>query len=730
VRRRDFLKASAVGAGVSLLEACGGEREQFLIQIATRPGARQGESLWLPSVCTQCAAGCGIRVRVVDGDAKKIEGNPDHPVNLGGVCALGHSSLQELYNPDRIIVPQRRTGARGEGGREALGWEGALGEAAELIEGVSPAGIALVGSDRSGFVGALLRRFADALGAPPPAFIEAPELDVERRAAAIALGVADVPYFDVTRSDYVLSIGSAILDRWRSPVHYTRAVAEMRRGRPGRRGRLVQVEARLSLTAANADEWLPLRPGTEGTFARALAGALLAGGSTGAAQAASYARLFPDAAPSVEAAADACDVPAERIMRIAEALAAAERPVVIGGGSAAQHRNGLFNVAAALGLDVLLGSVGRPGGVYAPVTFDVTEGVAPSSVAETRLPDLAARLRGEAGPPVELLFVVDADMLHEVPSSWGVEEALADVESIVALASFADDTALHADLILPLTTELERFNLVEPGASVGVRALGVAQPVVEPLGDAHHPADVLLALATALGEPVAGRFPWSSFAALARERIEAEAARLPGGSEVAASSYYFDAVARGGIYEGGAPETVPPGPSGPAPAAPASAFDGDPDAFPFVLLPFPSLRTGHGRGANRPWLQEMPDPMSTVMWNSWAELSPADAERLGVRDGDRVRLESVSGAVETHALIDAGVRPGVVGMPLGHGHRDYGRYARGRGANPLDVVGPALVDGTSAPALASTRVRIERVGPGELVRFGRGYTDPAAEVGP
>ena len=119
----------------------------------------------------------------------------------------------------------------------------------------------------------------------------------------------------------------------------------------------------------------------------------------------------------------------------------------------------------------------------------------------------------------------------------------------------------------------------------------------------------------------------------------------------------------------------------------------------------------------------MPDPLSTVMWNSWVELSPTDAASLGVSDGDRLRIESPSGSVEALAVIDPAVRPGVVGMPLGQGYREYGRYARGRGANPMDLVGRLIVDDTSAPAWAATRVRIQRLGSGELARFGRSHTD-------
>ena len=721
MRRRDFLKASAVGAGVSLLQGCR-EPERFLVQVPVRPGVLQGESVWRVTTCAQCPAGCGVQVRVVDGNAKKVEGLPIHPVSLGGVCALGHSVLQEIYNPDRMLAPQRRVGSRGEGRFEALSWEAALAQAVDAVSGAGQ-GLAFVGSDRRGLTGAVLRRFADAVGAPPPAFLEAAELEVERRAARISLGVDDVPYFDIGRSDYVLSIGAPIVDRWRSPVHYTRALAELRRGRRGRRGVLVQAEARMSLTAANADEWLPVRPGTEGVLARAVAGVLLSEGAVGSAARNRYATLFPDDPPDVDEAAAVCDVGADRIARVARDLAAAENRVVVAGGSAAAHSNGLFNVTAALGLNLLLDNLGRPGGVFAPVRFDLGRSVAPPDAGETSIAELAARLRGEAGPPVEVLFVADADPLHRLPAAWGLAEAMADVDTIVALSSFTDDTALHADLILPLNTELERFNAVEPTTSVGVRVLGLSQPVVDPMGEAHHPADVLLALATAMGEPVAGRFPWPSFEALVRARIEEEQADLPGGAGADPASYYFDALARGVIAEEGPPSAAPPGPTGAAPPAAEGRFEGDAEGFPFQLLPYESVKMADGRGANRPWLQELPDTMSTVMWSSWAELSPVDAARLGAVDGDRLRIESATGVAEVPAVIDPAVRPGVVGMPLGQGHRAYGRYAQGRGANPMDLVGALLVDAASAPAWAATRVRVVRIGPGEVARFGRSYTD-------
>lgn len=478
----------------------------------------------------------------------------------------------------------------------------------------------------------------------------------------------------------------------------------------------------MSLTAANADEWLPLRPGTGGVLARAIAGILLSEGVDETARA-RYARLFPDEPPTLEDAAAICDLGQDRILRVARELHEADNRLVVAGGSEAVHTNGLFNVVAALGLNVLLDTLGRPGGVFKPARFDLAQAIRPADGGETSMAELAARLRGESGPPVDVLFVADADPVHALPASWELADALGDVGTVVALSSFTDDTTLHADLVLPMNTELERFNAVEPTASVGVRVMGLAQPVIDPLGEAHHPAEVLLAVAAALGEPVASRFPWSSFESLVRTRIEEEQARLPGGGDASPASYYFGALERGAIVEEGRPEGVPPGPAGPAPSASESRMEGSADDFPFQLLPYPSLKMAEGQGANRPWLQELPDPMSTVMWNSWAELSPADAQRLGIRDGDRLLVESPSGSVEVHAVLDPTVRPGTLGMPLGQGHTEYGRYARGRGVDPLDLVGRLQVDGTAASARASARVRIERLGSGELARFGRSYSE-------
>ena len=568
------------------------------MQQVRRSNELPGETVWRSAVCRQCDAGCGIQVRVVDGNAKKIEGDEANPVNRGGVCALGHSLLQEVYNPDRILQAQRSIGERGSGAFETIAYDEAVEQLVEAVGSTPSDRIAIIaaGADRTSLTGEIWRRFANAIGAPPPAYIEPSEREVERQAARIALGTDDFPYFDIARSDYVFSIGAPIVDPWRSATHYTGALASMRRDRPGRRGRLVQAEARMSLTAANADRWLPVVPGTEGILARAIAGLILEAGSAGTIARQRYRSLFPDDPPTLQEASETCDIRADWIEEVAADLAATPASMVIGGGSAAATTNGLFNITAALGLNILLDNLGMPGGVFAPVAFGVTSSSGADSV--TPIADVAARLRGETGSPVDLLIVSEADPVHALPAGVGLEAALGNVSTIAALSNSRDDTMLHADIVIPVHTELERFELVEPGTSVGVPVLGVAEPVIEAMGAGQHPAEVVIQLAQGLGGSIAGDFDWSDAEELIETLLEEEQSELPGGEDVSQAAFFNAAIDRGGIFGNGEPAAVPAGPSGAAPDITESRFEGSAADYPYMLMPFESVRHRDGRGAN------------------------------------------------------------------------------------------------------------------------------------
>jgi anaerobic selenocysteine-containing dehydrogenase len=154
-------------------------------------------------------------------------------------------------------------------------------------------------------------------------------------------------------------------------------------------------------------------------------------------------------------------------------------------------------------------------------------------------------------------------------------------------------------------------------------------------------------------------------------------------------------------------------------------FDGDAQQFPFHLLPYASSAFLDGSLAHLPWLQEMPDPLTSAMWSSWLEINPATAERLGIGQGDVVEVASAHGTVRSSAIVSPGIAPDVVAMPVGQGHRTFTRYASGRGENPIELLASITEPETGALAWAATRVRVSRIGgpDGRLVLFAGGLRE-------
>ena len=157
------------------------------------------------------------------------------------------------------------------------------------------------------------------------------------------------------------------------------------------------------------------------------------------------------------------------------------------------------------------------------------------------------------------------------------------------------------------------------------------------------------------------------------------------------------------------------------PAAPvaARALAGDPQQFPFALHVYPSAAFADGRTAHLPWLQEMPDPMTSVMWGSWVEIKPETAHTLDIHEGDVLTIRSPQGTVELPAYIYPGLRPDVISIPVGQGHTQYGRYAANRGANPLTLAPSALDPASGAVVQTGVRVSVAKAGRFEaIILFG------------
>ena len=293
-------------------------------------------------------------------------------MNHGGLCARGQAAIQVTYHPDRITQPLKRTGNRGEAStRPCPGttpWPNWWAGWTCWRRAGSQRALSCLGRARGGHRGLVVQQFLAKFGAAPPVRWELFDDDVLRRANALSFGRAQMPTFDLANARFVISFGADFLGTWNSPVSQSHAYGQMRQGRRGMRGAFVQVEARMSQTGANADQWVPVRPGTDAVLALGLAHALMAAKAAArvtrgapARSSTAGARGLPDYTP--EAVEKQTGVAAAKIERLAAEIAEMRPAVAMIGGPALAHTNGLFAALAVNALNALLGSVEQPGGV-------------------------------------------------------------------------------------------------------------------------------------------------------------------------------------------------------------------------------------------------------------------------------------------------------------------------------------------------------------------------------
>ncbi|MCH9005494.1 MAG: molybdopterin-dependent oxidoreductase [Proteobacteria bacterium] len=719
ISRRDLLKfvgAGSVGVAGGVLYGEGVQREVELLipQVVPPEDYSPGVASWYNTVCNQCSAGCGISVRIREGKAKKIEGNPVHPVSQGRLCARGQAGLNVLYNPDRIRTPLRNAAQRGSGNFAETKWDEALTTIGSRIGRLKIEGKAnrvrlLTGRVR-GHLDELLVQFMGLLGSEHyqqydftyPAAIQA--------ANRISFGVDQLPYYDIKHADFLLSFGADYLGTWLSPVHNSLAYGHLRQGRQGQRGKTVQIEPRMSLSGAAADEWIAARPGTEGLLALGIAHALVSAGNYSGSDRGEWSIALEPYSPAMIAAAT--DVPADTIARLAGEFSASKTSLAIAGGATAAGTNAVASVVAVNALNYLVGNLGQRGGVI------FNSDPACSATAGSRQAGLQGMLdlveAMEAGD-VDVLLLHDANPVYALPESVRFRQAMENVPLVVALSSFHDETTAMADFILPTSTYLESWGDDVPDPGVGFPVASISQPVVAKLYDTLPVGDIMLSLARQIGGELPIRMYWRTTEEFIKERWREEYELRAAEEENHDFEAFWQAVLEAGVW--GQPgavtsdQAVPLGSSMIASIAdPVSEFAGGESDYPFVLHPFLTATFLDGRGANLPWLQELPDPMTSVVYGSWAELNPVTADELGIREGDLLDIESPAGSVRVPALIFPAIRPGVVAMPIGQGHTGYGRYAADRGVNPIHIVATQVDEQSGDLAWAATRVRIKPTG--------------------
>ena len=674
IKRRDFLKVLGVTGAGATLTGCS-EPERLLPYVVAPEEITPGVATWYTTVCDGCSAQCGMWVRTREGRAVKVEGNPNHPVSRGGLCSKGHATLQHLYNPDRFHGPMIREGDRLRQGT----WDEAEQQLAAQIGAIG--NVMFIGGRVGPSMSNLIDQFVTAIDGTRvqyDAVSDAPLLE----AARIAYGEPGLPSYDVGNARLLLSFGNDFIETGSSPVAHNKGLAQMSSvDAAGSKGRFVYLGPRLSTTGLNADEWIPIRPGSEAAVALGMASVIA--GDAGAAG--PYADVLRSYSPAT--AAQAAGVSEDAIRELAARFGSDSPTLAMGPSAGGHHRNATAANVAVMILNDVAGNVGRT------VHYDANVTAAASAYA-----DMESAVSAMAAGQVGVAMVHGTNPAYSMPAASGFAEAFAQASFKVSFASAMDETAALADLILPDRHFLEAWGDSMPRQGV----MALQQPVMQavPHFDSKQAGDVLLAASAHLGNDLGSATFYEFMRAGHMEMHDA-------------SMGDFEVGWRQALREGAVEHEVA-ATAATQLQAPDVALSFDTPALDqggdLTLLVHPSPRFGGGEFSNSPWLQELPDPVSKITWHSWLEMNGNTAEQRGIREGDIVTVTSPHGSVDVPVWIYPGIREDAVALAMGGGHTDMGRWANESGVNALGLLPSESEQPSGAMVTLATTVSVTPTG--------------------
>jgi anaerobic selenocysteine-containing dehydrogenase len=746
--RRDFIKiggtVAAVGAATMAVQMTGPPP----ISETAADSSNISETI-TKTTCNLCPSGCGLDVRVVDGKAIKVEGNPLHPINQGVCCLRAQASLEMLYSPERLQHPRRQLGEKSSGDWEEISWDEALGLVAEKLSELRTAGqchtLAMVHGDLRGQMRGMISRFMQAYGSPNIISRASLGEQVIRQAMFLSQGINGLPIYDLNNANYAIAFGGNLLESSRHVISHLGAVAFMRRGRP-QRGKLVAVHPRLSLTGLKADEWIPIRPGTYAALALGMANVIINSELYDSDFVHDFTFGFEDFNDEngnshqgfknlvleqydLERVSKTTGVSAEVIARLAGEFAT-NRPAVailpteVGGLTSG---NALYTALSIHALNALVGSIDVQGGVLVQRFPDLENwsaleadseaikglaqprvdqaGTAEYPLAVSAIQNLPGNILSGKPYPINALFLLNANPVYEMPATFG--QALTKVPFVVSFAQTLDESAAHADLILPASTFLEVWG-DDYMEGMGFAGISLRQPVVDPVHDTRDPGDIFLELADRLGGSVAKALPYPDYKTLIENRLEALA--LDWDKFMANGNWsemvYFNAAPGSPAWKNvvgrdrlNAPQDgrydffsrelfsllVKPPDESCLPhfdvPQPLSQDTARAAIYPLLLIHQGLITHSHNWHGIIPTLQESLGLQSHMKWESWVEINPRTAEELGIHNGERVWIESPTGKVSAVARLYEGLWPNTVYLPPGLGHRTLIQWGRDSATN-------------------------------------------------
>jgi molybdopterin-containing oxidoreductase family iron-sulfur binding subunit len=681
--RRSFLKAAGFTFAGAVASSCTRAPEIDAIPYVQAPeGIIPGRPVSYATTCGACEARCGLLVTNRDGRPVKIEGNPDHPFSGGSTCAVGQASILGLYDSMRLAYPTRA-------GQRAT-WADVDMEIATTLARIKQEGKGvrvLTPTVTSPTTAAVIADFLGGFSNARHVTYDPVSASAVLEAHAQTHGARVMPQYHFDRADVIVSLDADFLGTWVSPLQYTRGYSSKRRINDASptKSYHVQIESRLSLTGSNADRRLRVAPGELGHVATHLASTIAQRAGT------TFAADGLAASPADAAINDV----AERLWT------ARGRGLVISGSQDVR-------------VQVLANFINQSIGAYG-TTVDLARPSYQRTGSDLELAELRAELgRGEIGA----LFVLGANPVYDLPDSAALTNDIKRVPLVVSTAERLDETASLAHFVCPDHHYLESWSDAEPVAGL----VSLTQPAIQPM---HDTRSAIESLSIWAGKPQSAldlvRAHWMSEV---YPRRTPGTVGTPGTSRTSSTSgtpvadsfgAFWDRTLERGVAEVGPRPAVPAAGSArsagasarrAAPAAAATTYNASaakpilrPDDLPagaFGLVLHPNIGMLDGRHGHNAWLHEMPDPVTKVTWDNYASLSPAAARKLGVEDGDLVRVAADGGpAIELPAFVQPGQHDAAVAIALGYGRAGTDRFGK---------VGPPWFEARPRPDIVGINV--------------------------
>lgn len=675
------------------------------------PRLEYGPKGYTATTCKLCPAGCGLNIRTAGGRPVVAEGRADHPLSQGGICPLGAAAVQMLYRPARIKGPMKK---QADGTHQPITWEEAEGLLADKLaaqKGKKNA-VACISGDENGTINEVLSAFLAKMGSD--AFYLMPG---EQLTATKVLRSDNIGY-DLENADFVLAFGADILDSWGTVVRNKKAFGAAHPMGEEPTVEYVAVGPMQNITCGAVDQWISVAPGLEGVVALGVAHILLQAGLTvmDAMDFAAY-RSFVLNRYTPEYVSRVTGVSPEQLAMLADKLRKARKPLIIPGSTTAQG-NSVFNFAAALSLNFLLGSVNAPGGV---VLLPDLPTVVDGAMAPTRMrsADLVAYVRklaeGKADKP-EVLMVYEANPVYALPQAEASAKAF-EGTYLVSFSTFYDETAARADLLLPAPYFLERLDDVQTPYGSGFASYSLTRPVIKPVMDTKPTGDVILGQAKKLGLDLG----FASFEKVLEAKVEKLTelegfltdkaqpwqVRAGAGATLVTANPWRN-VSRGAVWASVQQPYTPMILLGAAILSQAAPPDTEDWTYPVRLAVMDSRTFGSRHVAIPPFCLPLLGEQELQGGMFYVQMNATTAGNYGLKAHDKVQLTGPSGSCIAKVRIFEGVGPNVVVAPLGFGHTAWDEFSRGKGDNVNNVLTVRTEPGSELSVWADSRVRIAK----------------------